>query len=61
VKYSTGAPLCGRLLALPTSFRLGWKSLLVSYNMLIMKILKLRTNIFYNIGPGANLKRLFSS
>jgi hypothetical protein len=27
VKYLSGAPLEGRLLALPTNIRLGWKSM----------------------------------
>jgi hypothetical protein len=33
VKHLSGAPLWGRLLALPSKFRLGWKGLLGTKNL----------------------------
>jgi hypothetical protein len=47
---NSGAPLEGRLLALPTNIRLGWKGLpgTLAY---FKKICKLQTKKFYNIGP----------
>jgi hypothetical protein len=50
MKHLSGAPLYGRLLALPTNIRLGWKGS-PGTNTLLQKVLTYGRNFFYNIGP----------
>jgi hypothetical protein len=54
VKHLSGALFYGRILALPTNIRLGWKGL-PETNTLITKVRKLRTEkSFITLGPGPN-------
>jgi hypothetical protein len=51
LKNLSGAPLEGRLLALPTNNRLGWIGLPWTNTLAYYEILKIMEKKFYNIGP----------
>ncbi len=52
MKHLSGAPLYGRLLALPTNIRLGWKrNVGDKHSSLLQKFINYGQKKFYNIGP----------
>jgi len=52
VKHLSGAPVYGRLLALPTNIRLGWKRYVGDkHSSLLRKFVNYGQKFFYNIGP----------
>jgi hypothetical protein len=52
VKHLSGAPFYGRLLALPTNIRLGWKrNVGDKHSSLLPKFVTYGRKKFYNVGP----------
>jgi hypothetical protein len=52
VKHLSGAPFCGRLLALPTNIRLGWKrNVDGKHSSLLRQLVNYGQKKSYNIGP----------
>ncbi len=50
IKNPSGAPPYGKLLALPTNNRLGWKGTMDKRSSVLRKFEKYRQKRFYNIG-----------
>ncbi len=58
-EYLSGAPLLGKLLALPTNIRLGWKGLPGTKTSSLRKPVNYDLKKFYS--TGANVIKLFTA
>ncbi len=62
MKCLSGAPLYGKLLALPTNVRLGWKSLPRTNTLAYYKSLEITAvKSFITLAPGQNITKLFTA
>ncbi len=60
MKHLSGAPFYGRLLALPTNIRLGWKrNVSDKHSSLLRKFVKYGQKSFITLGPGVKVIKLF--
>jgi hypothetical protein len=61
VKHPSGAPLRGRLLAIPAKIRLGWKYLSGTNNLACCEHLKIAViKNLMKLDPGGNFSQTFS-
>jgi hypothetical protein len=58
VKHISGAPPLGRLLALPTNIRLGWRGLAGTNTLVYYEKAKLK-RLYITLGPVINVIKLF--